>query len=384
MAIRDRAPPRLGRAVPSRIDRDRTRRTARSPTSSRWRPAARPRRRCARRPSRAVARGPPPRVRCACTIASLDAEPDAERAFAALFGSRPRPSGWTRSRVDPAPRGARSSARRPAGIGAADRYDVHDRRVDGRRAAARDTVHDESIFAYLSREVARRGPTAPGCRSSSSAASSATSATSARPTAAPPTRAAPSCPTRSAARRPRRRDRPRARARTLSRALRRRARRDAAAAEDWSCATAAALAGGSRALARAAGSGTSPLHFELRRGREHYLANIETCKALLAAGESYEVCLTNTLTAPAPRDTFALYRVLRRVNPAPYGAYLRLARRRGRELLARALPARRPRPRRRGEADQGHRAAASPTRAPTPAPASRARAQPEGRAPSTS
>ena len=60
------------------------------------------------------------------------------------------------------------------------------------------------------------------------------------------------------------------------------------------------------------------------RGREHYLANIETCKRLLEAGESYEICLTNTLALPAPRDPFELYRVLRRVNPAPYGAYLRM------------------------------------------------------------
>jgi para-aminobenzoate synthetase len=64
--------------------------------------------------------------------------------------------------------------------------------------------------------------------------------------------------------------------------------------------------------------------FTLQRGREHYLANIETCKSLLASGESYEICLTNTLALPAPRDAFELYRTLRRINPAPYGAYLRM------------------------------------------------------------
>jgi para-aminobenzoate synthetase len=63
---------------------------------------------------------------------------------------------------------------------------------------------------------------------------------------------------------------------------------------------------------------------QLSRGREHYLANIETCKALLASGESYEICLTNTLALPAPRDSWQLYRTLRRINPAPYGAYLRM------------------------------------------------------------
>jgi len=70
--------------------------------------------------------------------------------------------------------------------------------------------------------------------------------------------------------------------------------------------------------------GQAALEFTLRRGREHYKANIETCKRLLESGESYEICLTNTLALPALHDTFELYRVLRRVNPAPYSAYLRM------------------------------------------------------------
>ena len=70
--------------------------------------------------------------------------------------------------------------------------------------------------------------------------------------------------------------------------------------------------------------GEAALEFVPSRSREHYLANVETCKALLESGESYEICLTNTLALPAVRDTFELYRVLRRVNPAPYGAYLRM------------------------------------------------------------
>ncbi len=70
--------------------------------------------------------------------------------------------------------------------------------------------------------------------------------------------------------------------------------------------------------------GQAALEFQLSRGREHYLANIETCKRLLESGESYEICLTNKLTLPALDDTFELYRVLRRVNAAPYSAYLRM------------------------------------------------------------
>ncbi|MEU5596538.1 chorismate-binding protein [Streptomyces sp. NPDC020298] len=61
----------------------------------------------------------------------------------------------------------------------------------------------------------------------------------------------------------------------------------------------------------------------LVRDRETYLADIEACQNELKAGTSYEVCLTNAARLPAPTDAYGLYRVLRRVNPAPYGAFLR-------------------------------------------------------------
>jgi para-aminobenzoate synthetase len=64
--------------------------------------------------------------------------------------------------------------------------------------------------------------------------------------------------------------------------------------------------------------------FALRRSAEDYLADIETCQRLLAAGESYEICLTNELVAPPCPDALGLHRVLRRVNPAPFAAFLRL------------------------------------------------------------
>ena len=53
----------------------------------------------------------------------------------------------------------------------------------------------------------------------------------------------------------------------------------------------------------------------------------------------------------------AAYRTLRARNPAPFAALLRLGERLGAELLARAVPARRPRPRRRVAPDEGHRGA---------------------------
>ncbi|MEU5766057.1 chorismate-binding protein [Streptomyces asoensis] len=61
----------------------------------------------------------------------------------------------------------------------------------------------------------------------------------------------------------------------------------------------------------------------LVRDRATYLADIEACKRELAAGTSYEICLTDAAALPAPDDAYGFYRVLRRVDPAPYAAFLR-------------------------------------------------------------
>jgi para-aminobenzoate synthetase len=64
--------------------------------------------------------------------------------------------------------------------------------------------------------------------------------------------------------------------------------------------------------------------FTLGRGREQYLADIARSQAALNSGESYEVCLTDQLHSDARPDPWRLYRILRRRNPAPFGAYLKL------------------------------------------------------------
>jgi para-aminobenzoate synthetase len=61
----------------------------------------------------------------------------------------------------------------------------------------------------------------------------------------------------------------------------------------------------------------------LVRDRATYLADIEACRRELRAGTSYEICLTNAARLPAPHDPYDFFRVLRRVNPAPYAAFLR-------------------------------------------------------------
>lgn len=67
-----------------------------------------------------------------------------------------------------------------------------------------------------------------------------------------------------------------------------------------------------------------PVSFRCGRGREQYLADIARCQAALTAGESYEVCLTDQIHTEASPEPFELYRLLRKRNPAPFAAYLKL------------------------------------------------------------
>jgi para-aminobenzoate synthetase len=69
---------------------------------------------------------------------------------------------------------------------------------------------------------------------------------------------------------------------------------------------------------------TEPVVFRVGRGRTQYLADIARSQAALMAGESYEVCLTDQITTTASPEPFELYRLLRRRNPAPFAAYLKL------------------------------------------------------------
>ncbi len=71
-------------------------------------------------------------------------------------------------------------------------------------------------------------------------------------------------------------------------------------------------------------TGDRQVTFRCGRGREQYLADIARCQAELAAGESYEVCLTDQISTDASPEPFDLYRNLRRSNPAPFAAYLKL------------------------------------------------------------
>lgn len=62
----------------------------------------------------------------------------------------------------------------------------------------------------------------------------------------------------------------------------------------------------------------------LRHNKAAYLERIRQCQAALKQGESYEICLTNMASAPTSAAPWTTWRILRRANPAPYGAYLQL------------------------------------------------------------
>ncbi|OLF11105.1 aminodeoxychorismate synthase, component I [Actinophytocola xinjiangensis] len=64
-----------------------------------------------------------------------------------------------------------------------------------------------------------------------------------------------------------------------------------------------------------------------RHDRAGYLDLIARSQAEIVAGESYEVCLTNQLVADGKLDPWPAYRRLRRDNPEPFAALLRLGER---------------------------------------------------------
>ena len=66
-----------------------------------------------------------------------------------------------------------------------------------------------------------------------------------------------------------------------------------------------------------------PVQFRLARSHQQYLDDIAECHRCLFEGESYEICLTNKIIAEVSPDPLPLYRTLRRVNPAPFSAFLR-------------------------------------------------------------
>ena len=65
------------------------------------------------------------------------------------------------------------------------------------------------------------------------------------------------------------------------------------------------------------------MEFHSEQTHEDYLESVRQCLEFIRDGESYEICLTNRLTAKTPLCPLSYYRGLRRSNPAPNSAFLR-------------------------------------------------------------
>ncbi|WP_188151809.1 aminodeoxychorismate synthase [Teredinibacter waterburyi] len=68
---------------------------------------------------------------------------------------------------------------------------------------------------------------------------------------------------------------------------------------------------------------TSEIHF--RHTKASYLDLIEQAKQKILQGETYEVCLTNSMSVKSNAEPLQLYRTLRHLNPAPYASYLKFS-----------------------------------------------------------
>ncbi len=66
-----------------------------------------------------------------------------------------------------------------------------------------------------------------------------------------------------------------------------------------------------------------PVIAHLADGPKTYHGKIEHCQTELAAGESYQICLSSEFSVKCDVGSFEAYQALRALNPAPHAAYLR-------------------------------------------------------------
>ncbi|WP_086735152.1 aminodeoxychorismate synthase component I [Streptomyces glaucescens] len=97
---------------------------------------------------------------------------------------------------------------------------------------------------------------------------------------------------------------------------------DEAAARAWLDRTARRLGALAGAVLPAPEQPVPTGEIRLRHDRDAYLRLIAECQEQIAAGETYEVCLTNMAEADGGIDPWQAYRLLRRTSPAPFAALL--------------------------------------------------------------
>jgi len=69
--------------------------------------------------------------------------------------------------------------------------------------------------------------------------------------------------------------------------------------------------------------GTEEIEFESNFEKADYLKAVEQCKEYIAAGDIFQIVLSQRLHARTTAEPFDIYRVLRAINPSPYMFYLR-------------------------------------------------------------
>lgn len=88
-----------------------------------------------------------------------------------------------------------------------------------------------------------------------------------------------------------------------------------------------ALVGGETAAYRNLNAQRSFDRVELRHSPERYLELIRVAQSHIAAGDIYQLCLTNELTARGSADPLETFLKLRELNPTPYATFLRIGER---------------------------------------------------------
>ena len=79
-----------------------------------------------------------------------------------------------------------------------------------------------------------------------------------------------------------------------------------------------------RSLSVSRSAGAAPLEVRSNQTKEAFEANVRTAKEHIAAGDIYQVVLSQRFESKVDADPFTVYRALRHVNPSPYMYFIRM------------------------------------------------------------
>src|SRR5206468_5617242 len=79
-----------------------------------------------------------------------------------------------------------------------------------------------------------------------------------------------------------------------------------------------------RSLSHAAPAAVDGLEVRSNHTREQFEEQVRTAKEHIAAGEIYQVVLSQRFETRVATDPFTVYRALRHVNPSPYMYFIRI------------------------------------------------------------